>query len=131
MYILLQISVGIGMIIDWNRNDYRPLTNYVLWCGYDFTIRGYVNMLSDITSATLLLISLCMYNISPKIKEKRYLENNYDIKKIIKICKTIYKELNYKLKNSANLVEFFNKHIFYFLNFKPDPHASPTLLETS
>ena len=64
------------------------IINSFFWCAFNFTVRGYVNMCCDILSIVLLLISLLIYDILPKIKEKRYLENNSDIKNILKICKS-------------------------------------------
>ncbi len=64
------------------------ITNSMLWCVYNFTIKGYVNMVCDISSIILLLISLYIYDILPNIKKKNCLENNYDIKTIINICKS-------------------------------------------
>lgn len=63
------------------------IINSILWCTYNFTIRGYVNMSVDLISIVLLLISLFIYDILPSIRKKKSFENNYDIKKIIKICK--------------------------------------------
>lgn len=62
------------------------IANSLLWCSYNFTIQGYVNMACDLSSVVLYLIALFAYNILPAIRKKRYLENNYDIKRELKIC---------------------------------------------
>lgn len=64
------------------------IANSLLWCAYNFTIQGYVNMACDLSSIVLYLIALFVYNILPATRKKRYLENNYDIKRELKICKT-------------------------------------------
>ena len=62
------------------------IANSLLWCSYNFTIQGYVNMACDLSSIVLYLIALFVYNILPATRKKRYLENNYDIKRELKIC---------------------------------------------
>ena len=62
------------------------IANSLLWCSYNFTIQGYVNMACDLSSVVLYLIALFVYNIRPGIRKKRYLENNCDIKRELKIC---------------------------------------------
>ena len=64
------------------------IANSLLWCAYNFTIQGYVNMACDLCSVVLYLIALFVYKILPKIRKKRCLENNYDIKRELRICKS-------------------------------------------
>lgn len=64
------------------------IANSLLWCSYNFTIQGYVNMACDLSSIVLYLIALFVYNILPAIRRKKYLESNCDIKRELKICKT-------------------------------------------
>ncbi len=64
------------------------IANSLLWCAYNFTIQGYVNMACDLCSIVLYLIALFAYNIQPGTRKKRYIENNYDIKRELRICKS-------------------------------------------
>ena len=64
------------------------IANSLLWCAYNFTIQGYVNMACEFCSVVLYLIALFAYNILPAIRRKRYLENNCDIKRELRICKS-------------------------------------------
>lgn len=64
------------------------IVNSIFWIVYDFSLKGYVNVLCSVVTIVLLLIAIFTYNIMPAIKKKRCLENNYDIKNIVKICKT-------------------------------------------
>ncbi len=58
----------------------------LLWISYDITVKGYVKMTCSIVTICLLIVSIIIYEILPRIREKRKIECNYDIKKILKIC---------------------------------------------
>lgn len=54
------------------------LINSLLWAVYNFSVKGYVNFACDLIGLTIVIVSLIIYNIIPKIK------NDKEISSIVK-----------------------------------------------